>query len=267
MKKGILIFGGALMVFSLTAFSFIKWNSSTITTDEVLIKVVEESDFDFKVLFNNEVKPGFHYDVASRFNTTITKEKLFNAKSIIDLVPIEATAGLDSFREVKIVLHSKCKNKYEEGVNDKLNSRQIKLLHSMNYSTSFNIEAFCKYTNADTGKTEDYCFVYYITVIPEHQTKFQQGHKELLNYLMIKSAKAVENTQIDQLKSGKIQFTIAKNGTVSKVILESTSGYDSIDDKMIELIKMMPGKWKPARNSFGEKVEQELVYSFGMIGC
>ena len=60
---------------------------------------------------------------------------------------------------------------------------------------------------------------------------------------------------------------ITTDGTVSDVILESTSGYDSIDDKMIELIKSMPGKWNAATDSQGEKVEQELVYSFGLVGC
>jgi hypothetical protein len=36
---------------------------------------------------------------------------------------------------------------------------------------------------------------------------------------------------------------------------------------MIELISNSPGKWKPAENSVGEKVNQKLVFSFGMMGC
>jgi hypothetical protein len=36
---------------------------------------------------------------------------------------------------------------------------------------------------------------------------------------------------------------------------------------MIELVKAIPGTWEAATNSNGDKVEQELVFSFGTIGC
>jgi hypothetical protein len=33
------------------------------------------------------------------------------------------------------------------------------------------------------------------------------------------------------------------------------------------MITNMPGKWNPATNSKGEKVDQELVFFFGRQGC
>ena len=36
---------------------------------------------------------------------------------------------------------------------------------------------------------------------------------------------------------------------------------------MIQLIKNTPDQWVPAENEKGEKVEQELVVSFGLMGC
>ena len=42
-----------------------------------------------------------------------------------------------------------------------------------------------------------------------------------------------------------------------------TTGYPSIDEKFIELIKNIPGKWIPAENAKGEKMEQEFVFTFG----
>jgi hypothetical protein len=36
---------------------------------------------------------------------------------------------------------------------------------------------------------------------------------------------------------------------------------------MTELITNFPGTWEPAENSKGEKVDQELVVSFGLMGC
>jgi hypothetical protein len=47
-----------------------------------------------------------------------------------------------------------------------------------------------------------------------------------------------------------------------------TTGYSSLDDKFIELIKNIPGLWIPAENSKGEHVDQELVFTFGPAnGC
>ncbi len=47
-----------------------------------------------------------------------------------------------------------------------------------------------------------------------------------------------------------------------------TTGYPSIDERFITLIKKIPGKWIPAENSRGEKIEQELVFTFGPAnGC
>jgi hypothetical protein len=33
------------------------------------------------------------------------------------------------------------------------------------------------------------------------------------------------------------------------------------------LLGSSPSKWNPATNEAGENVEQELVFSFGTIGC
>ena len=51
------------------------------------------------------------------------------------------------------------------------------------------------------------------------------------------------------------------------VKLDGASGYLSINNRMIELINKAPGKWNPAENAKGEKVDQELAVSFGLRGC
>ena len=56
-------------------------------------------------------------------------------------------------------------------------------------------------------------------------------------------------------------------GAVEQVKLERSSGYPAIDKVMIELIQNAPHKWSPATNAQGEAVDQELVISFGQLGC
>ena len=71
----------------------------------------------------------------------------------------------------------------------------------------------------------------------------------------------------DKLKPGKVRFTISEDGTISKAILVSTSGYPSIDKHMTKLITEAPGKWEAATDGNGNQVEEQLVFSFGIVGC
>ncbi|NRA13774.1 MAG: hypothetical protein HRT57_17675 [Crocinitomicaceae bacterium] len=79
--------------------------------------------------------------------------------------------------------------------------------------------------------------------------------------------KEVSKIKESDLKPGKAFFTVTKEGKITNIRLDSSSGHVSIDVKMIKLIKSIPDEWEPAKNSKGEKVDQELVYSFGIKGC
>jgi hypothetical protein len=47
-----------------------------------------------------------------------------------------------------------------------------------------------------------------------------------------------------------------------------TTRYPTLDEKFMTLIENIPGKWISAENSKGEKIEQELVFTFGPAnGC
>ncbi|NND50902.1 MAG: hypothetical protein HKN54_00765 [Flavobacteriaceae bacterium] len=60
---------------------------------------------------------------------------------------------------------------------------------------------------------------------------------------------------------------MTKDGTISDARIQSTSGYIEVDNKLIELILKTTGAWVPAKNSEGEHVDQELVVTFGNMGC
>ncbi|MEX0272801.1 MAG: energy transducer TonB, partial [Flavobacteriaceae bacterium] len=65
----------------------------------------------------------------------------------------------------------------------------------------------------------------------------------------------------------KLFFTVTAKGSLENIRLDRSSGYPSIDEKMLELLPQVPGKWIPAQNRNGENVAQELVVSFGLLGC
>ena len=80
-------------------------------------------------------------------------------------------------------------------------------------------------------------------------------------------ARTKANVVAEKLKPAKLYFTVSKTGTIENVRLDRSSNYPIVDEAMIELIKNAPGEWLPAENEKGEKVEQELVVSFGLMGC
>ncbi len=269
MKKNILI-STAFVGISLITFGFIKWNGNCSSSDNTTCNKANEEQEVF--LSINEMaervsEADFHYDIASRFNATITLEDLRKARTISDLVPRGATDNMSSFTDVNINILTEDGNLLEKGKDDQLNKQQIKLLQKATYSTNFNVEAFCKHINDETGKLEKYCFVYYVTVIPEKEANYNKGEVALINYLKNGSKKEVSMITQEELKPGKISFVVNKNGIIEQVKLVSTSGFNNIDSKMIKLVKSIPGKWTPAENSAGEKVDQQLFYSFGLIGC
>ena len=207
----------------------------------------------------------FVYDVNSRYMTTITKDKLFNASSVLDIVPEDANWTNIPFETVSITVLNGNDEVREIGDKKELNEAQIKLLKSTDYSTDFYIKARGRNLRTEAGMMEDY--VYYVTIVPEKEAEYIGGHDAFIAYLQENSKELIKNLEKNLLHPGKVEFTITKEGAIREIKLISSSGYLTIDSKMIELIKNAPGKWKPAENSEGEKVNQKLVFSYGIMGC
>jgi len=207
------------------------------------------------------------YKIESRFITTITKEKLDKAKSIADLLPKKATEGIESLRDVRIVLLDQKKKTFAIGVNGKLNKDQLALLQTANYSTNFCIEAFCDRENPEANKAEGQCFVYYVTIVPEQEAKFENGNAVFIESAKEKLNQLTLNTEEEKIQPGKISFTITMNGEITNVSLTSTSGYSLVDKELMDIISNTDGKWHSAKNSKGENIDQELVFFYGKEGC
>jgi hypothetical protein len=268
MKKNALIFSVVLAMMSLVAFGFVNSNDSL--PDEKISANCKTTITDNHptCVAKQNTNPIFFYDVSPRFINTITKEKLDQAKTILEVVPKKPrNKGIVSLRDVKIKILSEENKRFEKGSGNTLNAAQVSLLQATDYSTNFCIEAFSKQKNPNSGELEEQCFVYYMTVVPEKKAEFKKGHTALLEYLKENSQEKITHVTKDRLKSGKLYFTVTKEGRISNVKLDATSGYSGIDKKMFKLIENLPGEWEPATNSKGEKVDQKLVFSFGEIGC
>ncbi len=268
MKKSILFTCALLATFSLTAFGFINWNDTkTNHRESFCAKAVNSESLLVKEFVELE-DADFFYDYGTRFRG-VKKSTLENAKSITDFLPYKETAPVVSYYSVSVIIikNDEQTDIRESGDDAVLTEGQMKLLRSSDYSTNFLIRAEFQGRNNHTGFIEDNYFTPHLTIVPEKEAEYIPGKEALLDYLKENNKENTLKLNKDKLQPAKLYFTVTKKGKIDKINLDRTSGYPEIDKAMIKLITNAPGKWAPAENTMGEKVDQELVISFGMIGC
>ena len=266
MEKSMAMIAAVLTSISLTSFGFRNWPSNTLDKKGASKIAITEpvSDFWNPASWVSDVDLVYHVD--HRFVTTITKEILHNAKSITDILPVKAIKSVETYKNARISILYDESETTEIGDGDLLNAAQSALLMTTDYSTDIRITSICQKRNNDGELVED-SLVYYMTVIPEQVAEFAGGQEALINYLRENSREKVAIIKEDERQASKIRFTVTKKGTIANVQMTGTTGYSSVDKALVELIIQMPQKWTPALNSKGEKVDQELVFFFGLQGC
>lgn len=264
MKKSIIIFSAIITTLSLTAYGFRNWNFSTANQEKGTCNKSGVSEYSSR----KKSAPEFFCAVGTRF-ASIKKEDLNKIRSIKDFLPEQEIQSIISYKSIQVtILDDATPTELSEiGNSAILTDAQVKLLQSTDYSTNILIRADYRKKNVKTGGLEDSYSTPHLTIVPENQAVYVDGKDALVEYLKENSKEKTTNLEEGKLKPGKLYFTVTKTGTISNVKVVATSGYGSIDKKMIELVTEMPGKWKPAAKLNGENVDQELVLSFGLMGC
>lgn len=232
-----------------------------------LVKTPKYVGNDFARAMMKEGIPDLVYKVDSRYLHRATGEQLKNAQTILDLLLARATPNIITYESVSV---TNLDEEYEitaVGGPD-FSAEQRDYLQSIDYSTNVLIRS--DYLMS-TGPTDfagqaDY-LTYYYTIVPEREAAYREGKDELIDYLRSGSAEAVRVITQEGLRPGRVFFTVTEAGAISNVRLEATSGYDEVDEKLVNLVKNVPGAWQPARNANGEAVAQTLVFFFGLEGC
>ena len=148
-----------------------------------------------------------------------------------------------------------------------LTEAQLKLLQSTDYSSSVQVSALYEYERPE-GRNRSYdAVMHFLSITPAWEAEFAEGYDALINYLRENSKEHTAHIHKQQLKGGQFSFTVTKEGNLEQVEMKSTSGYEEVDQVLIELLKEMPGKWKPAMDAEGNKIDQELTFFFGLEGC
>lgn len=268
MKQRILVFCTVLATLGLIAFGVMNWNDAEtdqlqVTDNVALVMYTVALEKTNKSVFSD-----FVYDVGPRF-APMKKGKLDKATSIDDFFSAEEIKKMVSLKSVSIIVikDDKQSDIRETGPSAALTEAQLKLLKTFDYSTNFLIRAEYTQKNKLTGAMEESYTTPHQTIVPEKQAKYAGGTDALMEFLKENSKEVIVDVQADKLRPAKLFFTVSKKGTIENVHLDRPSGYSKVDKTMIELISKAPGSWQPAENAKGEKVNQELVISFGLRGC
>jgi len=270
MKKQNLFAIVMLTVLIIGAISLFSWKKAPLcaipdTETETLTALVTNQNMETK---ESKIFSDFIYDVGPRFGA-IKKSEIDNITSIDYFLEDEVMQNMVSIKSTSFILvvDDQPSNIKVFGNTATFNKEQLEFLKSASYSTSFGMHVEFDEKDPNSGHIFDSYRSPYHTIVPEQQAEYSQGKKALKRFLKESCQEVLIGVNPDKLKPAKLYFTVTKEGRIENISLDRESGYPEVDKKMIELIKQTPGNWKPAKNSSGETVNQELVVSFGLMGC
>ncbi len=215
-----------------------------------------------KIIETKIQKPQFLYYVGGDYTRGITKQEAINAQKLSDIIMDYPQNWIENYQRV-IISTNKTSS---EGNGETLNEHQKLLLKNSTIGTDISISVIYQRKNSLTENIDTHELKTEYTIIPETEASYLGGKSNLDNYLKLNSENTIQNMDLSNLKAGSILFDIDLNGNITNVVIDRTSGYKSIDNLMVKLIKNM-NQWTPAKNFKGESVSQRFRYNFGAGGC
>ncbi len=266
MKKSILVFTAILT--TLTAFGYLSWHSSDSPDEKTGCKKTITKQTPYVHPAYLPKAPNFYYGLGTRF-LPIKKTDIMKVTSALELFPKRDQEKIISFQSVNIIIieNDKQTNTQERSNNAELTQAQIKLLRSAPYSTNIKVSSNCLAENWATGVAESSHYSPHLTIVPEKSAYYKKGDKVLIDFFRVNNRNNTYGINTAELSPAKLYFTVTSNGRIKNVHLPHSCGYPKIDQAMKDLIKQAPGAWVPAENAQGQKVDQELVITYGIGGC
>ena len=206
------------------------------------------------------------YDVRGTYQRAIVKEKLNEAKTMIDINPGYPSSWISGYISVGVLATCNGIVMQALGANDTLSNEQMNILKKADIGTDIVIDIkYYKENSLDEGDIQTINFSF--TVIPETEATYPGGHQLLRQYLKENAIDKISQSAATQFQLATVLFSIDENGEVIDSRISMSSGNEEIDDLLIQAIKKMQ-KWEPAKDSNGINVRQEFEFSVGtMIGC
>ncbi|MEZ4959016.1 MAG: energy transducer TonB [Saprospiraceae bacterium] len=212
---------------------------------------------------NNE----FSYEVNRVYPPgSITKEKLMEARTLIDLDKHYQSSWVREYISVEILASYNGKIKTAPGKNDTLNREQKDLINMADPGTDISVRV--RYLPENTLKHNDIKETGFTVIYnPESEAEYPGGQQQLKQYLKEKAIDKIPAASFQGYDLAAIKFTIDEAGLISDAHVFWPSNDIKVDELLLGTICNMPA-WKPAAYSNGIKVKQEFVLTVGnMSSC
>ena len=265
MKKSILVSVAFITTLGLVAMNFLSRPIDNHVGCQAAPQTVLATTHFVPFPFSSNTEINLGLNVNSRYVASITKDEIYNAQTIVDLVPAASNWANYSFEDVTITAIIGTEEVKIKGEGSDITHSQRSLLQSLSFADEFYINAKGRKSDFSPGRMDD--LAYYVSISPEKHAKYSGGELALIDFLEQHSKTQTEGILQSSLKSGRIKFTVDTEGAIQNVFLDSSSGYDHLDNSLIELINNLPGTWHPAQNADGESVNEQLVLFYGAQGC
>ena len=268
MKKNSVIIVAVLIILGLGAYGFVSQSieeTKVVTSEQAVAKASLASELDIV----EDAIPNFFLSVGTRF-IGITKTELDKATAFSDFIGDKHANRIVEYKNLSVIMlndNSEPTGNRVNGSSGEFNAEQLDFIKTIKTNSNILIWADYKEDDPYTGKIEDSYWTPHFTVVPEQQAVYELGNESFLAHIRSQIKEHIIHLEEHQFHSGIIHFVVSKEGTLESMRLQNSSGFSEIDDRIIEILNAAPGKWLPAINSNGEKVDQELVVLFGKGGC
>jgi hypothetical protein len=284
MKTSSIILGSSLILGTVLCLSLVSWNTNTQTKKTSIIKPKNEIPdttkhehatpfWDLGKHFSGKggceiPEFNFYYGISTRF-MGISKKEIKNAKSFEDFMINPEYDRINEIHSLNLifVVDDELTDKQTLHSGNNISDKQRQTLLEAPLSTNFVLKAHCTRKKRNVEGVEKTNYTPYRTIVPETQASYEGGFDQLLSYFKDNSQSFVQGVDRNKLTPAKIYFTVNASGLIENIKFSNTTSYPEIDKGMLELVKNMPLKWTPAMDENGNKVSQELVYSFAVEGC
>ncbi len=205
-----------------------------------------------------------HYEVHGTYARAIKQEMLHAPKRISDLIEGYPANWIDSYASVEISASCHGKERKANSVNDSLSAEQQHILKTADLASKIVISVNYSYRVPVTLVVEHNTMHVEMTVVPQNEAQYAEGHEKLMQYLKDNSPQipAATSKELEQLI---IRFTIDEQGKVSHPKIKRSFGDKETDQHFLKLIQNMPA-WKAAENPEGIRVKQEFEFVAGRGG-
>lgn len=210
----------------------------------------------------------FHIVMGSRF-WPISKSDLAKFTEVKDFIGEEEMERQTTVQATSLIVieNEKQTDTRYSGESEMLTDEQIEVLRNAEYGDHFCLKTFFE-PRSDKEEAEGYnIYNPHFTIAPETSASYALGEEMIYDYLKAIIKDELDGVSEKDLSPGKFNFIINADGYLQSIEQNGSCGIKTLDEKLKEALNKLPGKWIPAKNAEGENVSQQLVLSYGLIGC